>query len=68
MAGVRTKDGQHGAQRTLDPALVERVAKALFRASMHHDKEHTQWSGYSEETHEYYRVLARAAIRAVRRG
>jgi len=50
-----------------DPRLVERIARAIFRASQHDDGHFEPWSNYVEETHEHYRVMARAAIKALRR-
>ena len=51
----------------LDPKLVERVAKAIFRAVSHLDNDGTQWTQFVEESHEEYRVMARAAILTMRK-
>ena len=50
-----------------DPKLVERVARAIFRAANRHDAFRSRWSEYAEETHEHYRAMARAAIKAMGR-
>ena len=50
-----------------DPKLVERVARAIFRASGRHQGDYLPWSQFVEETHEHYRAMARAAIKAMGR-
>lgn len=50
-----------------DPKLVERVARAILRAVDRRDGYDGQWSRYNEETHEDYRAMARAAIKAMGR-
>ena len=47
-----------------DPKLVERVARAIFRATPYH---RSPWKLYPQALREDYRIFARAAIKAMGR-
>lgn len=57
--------GERPADYTPDPNDVERVAEAIWAASNTH---YLPWHVHSQETKDYWRDLARAAMAALRQG